>query len=391
MTAPPSPTNPFATSDADLTDPLQVQANAARRITDEQRRSIGMWLGSRGVVAGCMLLTLVPITCIGTVTLAPYLAARWPPVWPTGALVDSTDVLPIVMAAIVIVALLTAAVRFAANASTLWRARGDLAAGRVSMAVGRVAWKKGQYEPSADEHGAPARLRFVTRGKSPLAPGDYRFYFLSTSGLILSAERLGEGNTPPPVIDIDTEPGPPSDMRAVLARANGHGVAALALNRQGRLDRAQAVRLWRKAAGEVAFGAVFAMVPILFLRMAGGDMPMAAFFVLGLFGLFGVLWCVRALRIVADAVAGNVQSEEGVGTTAVHRSRRSDGHRPKSTYYLVVGDRKFEITQGAYQAVIDGLGYRVYFTPRSASIVGIEPAEDEGGATGMPLRRQPDS
>ena len=56
-----------------------------------------------------------------------------------------------------------------------------------------------------------------------------------------------------------------------------------------------------------------------------------------------------------------------------HDGAFCDGRGGGSRYYYRVDNLRFQVSRTAYNALVEGLRYRLYFTPRSRTIVAIEP------------------
>lgn len=358
----------------DLTDPAQVRANQDQAITPEQRRvqaSWARWKVFSGFGVGCALLPITSIVIALLWLFAPSILDRWPsgdPLW---------KIVGLVIAVGIALALVWVVPRMVTSVRTLWLLRRDLAAGQVSQADGRVLWTGRMYEPEATGLGAPRRLRFALVNRSVLLPpGSYRFYHLPASGMVLSAEALvgGAGETLPPLARLGNEPAAPADLRSVLAAVHGHSTLAFERNRLGQLDPAQAARLRRPAIREGVIGA--ACIGLPWLLVFAFDLHAAIIYLIcGLLNLIGA-WCLHgAWQYLADARAGRVDMEEGEVTTPL-ASQSSRGLREENfEICYVVNGRRFKVSPQAYWALVEGLRYRVYFTPRTATLVGIEPIE----------------
>jgi hypothetical protein len=89
----------------------------------------------------------------------------------------------------------------------------------------------------------------------------------------------------------------------------------------------------------------------------------------GLIGLVaGALLGWTTTRLALDAANGRVESAAGTATRSIHHAGRS------TTYYYHVGGQRFAVSYRGYQALLPGRAYRVYYTPRSGRLVGIEAA-----------------
>lgn len=349
----------------DLTDPSTIAANQRQEITLSQRRALRPWsviIGSGGLSVLLVLVFLVVFGADPIRRLAGDLDSSNP-----GAQMVAAGFLA--GYAIVLVA---AAAMLLRQLRGAWLVRQELAAGHISQVDGQVAWIDRRtdrgYRPEASGYGAPRRLRFPGLGKSPLPPGRFRFYYLPHSGIILSAEPLVDDpdEGPPPLAPLDAARSAPRDLPSILAAVHGHSVEAFERNRLGQLDPSQAGALRRRVAQETLVGAFLFCLPFGLWFLVGGS-GLLGLALIGMLSLFGVWFFFAAYRHLAEIRAGRVDILEGVVITEMRRSDKSVG------YYYRVGDQRFSVSNKAYDALIDGRSYRVYYMPRSRTLVGIEP------------------
>ena len=87
---------------------------------------------------------------------------------------------------------------------------------------------------------------------------------------------------------------------------------------------------------------------------------------------FGVYNATKIpLDIVGDMLAKRVRAAEGRVTV---REEDKKGKRDTVTiYYFQMKERSFQVSRKAYLALDDGGSYRVYYLPRSQTLVAIEP------------------
>jgi hypothetical protein len=90
-----------------------------------------------------------------------------------------------------------------------------------------------------------------------------------------------------------------------------------------------------------------------------------------LFLLFVALVILRlglsVARMVVDLWSGEVSRVEG---SVRRQTRRSRYYR---SYYYVAGLHRFQVSQAAYNALLEQKSYRIYYAPRSKRLVSIEP------------------
>jgi hypothetical protein len=189
-------------------------------------------------------------------------------------------------------------------------------------------------------------------------PGPYRFYYLSRTGLVVMAEQIGEL----------TRTGPESELMEILARTNHFSLNDLIQNRQGLLSMDQQNRLALLLALYVlvVLSCSVLFVSILFRMLSGS--PSGLFYLLLIFAAALILRFGLSLAwIIGDLWSGEVSSVEGPG------ARNSYQYRYFRSYYYVIGGQRFSVSKGAYNALLEGKPYRIYYVPRSKRLVSIEP------------------
>lgn len=223
--------------------------------------------------------------------------------------------------------------------------------GRVDSVVGKVIWSGKRYRMVSDSR----KLHFLLTKRALPPPGDYRFYCLPDSGLVIMAEELTTSSQPRDLV-LDA-----------LGRANHFSMEELETNRQGWLSGKQEVRL----IGNGLFQAVFVLICIWFVvilfqsQLVGRDSILFVLLIAAAALVFlRNAWSV--LRIFWDVWNGKVVHSDGRVARHIH-----DAGRVRYYTYQVNGF-KFYVSESAYNALIEGLEYRVYFTPHSKRPVAIE-------------------
>lgn len=228
--------------------------------------------------------------------------------------------------------------------------------GRVDSVVGKVIWTGKRYRMVSDSR----KLHTPLARRILPPPGDYRFYCLPDSGWVLMAEELVTSSQPR---DLALD---------ALGRANHFSDEELETNRQGWLSGSQELRL----IGAGLVQAVFALICILFIAILFQRQPVERdpiLFVLLIAAAALVFlqngW--KVLKIFWDVSDGKVVHVDGRVTRHVYHARQM------RYYAYQVNAIKFYVSNSAYNALIEGLEHRVYFTPRSKRLVAIEPLKDE--------------
>jgi len=231
--------------------------------------------------------------------------------------------------------------------------RDEIENGHVEPIIGRVMWTGRRYKFVSDTR----KLQSMRNGRV-LPPGDYRFYCLSDSGLVITAEELVVMST-----------GQPNDLLLdALARAHHFSRDDLQANRDGSLSSRQEVRLFGLMLFWVALLAAFILISFLAVQSQVADENMFVYFSLILIALIMFLrisW--RGVGLLWDIWGGKVSRMDGQVTRHIRHARNTRYY----TYQL--NEIKFNVSLPAYNALIEGKKYRVYFTPRAKHLVAIEP------------------
>jgi len=218
-----------------------------------------------------------------------------------------------------------------------------------------VTWQRSRYVAEAQGR----RLSLVDG--LGLTPGSYRFYYLPRSGVVVGVERLGLSLSSASARD---------EFLNALAQANRFSVESLMAFRAGRVDEATRGAVLRQR-GLTTGLVVFVILAVSAAVLLGASSDPEAWPVLLIVGVLDVIfvgfmvWAF--IRVANDLQAGVVLAREGRVQRQVVRSNRS------SSYYYRLGDLRFRVSGTAYNALVEGVDYRIYYLPRSKTLVGIEP------------------
>jgi hypothetical protein len=230
----------------------------------------------------------------------------------------------------------------------------ELAAGVVAHDHGTVAWRGAHYVATIEGQ-TRIEINDVT-----LAPGQYLFHYLPQSGRILSAESQSR------TIEVERA------ISHALAEAFPFTARALAMNRQGRVAASQFLAMASPYAGNIAVTlACFVTLGIrlvYFPEEQGLGMTSGQVLVSVLAGA-GLLAC---WRLIGDGIARRVRTIDGAAICTVKTGGTA---RNSVRYFVHIGDRKFDVSEGAYRAVVEGVNYRGYMLPFTRVLVAIEPLD----------------
>lgn len=204
--------------------------------------------------------------------------------------------------------------------------------------------------------------------KIDLIPGPYRFYYLPQSRLLVAAEKLNS-----PVKPAQAAVGHEAIIQA-LGQAFKFNDEELTLNRGRKLSPRQQQRLYKD-------GVLYAAATLLtcffaFLMIAGSrpsnetttTVPWQAVLFSLLLGAFALYLAWQGWQHLVDARNGIATQVEGRVTV-----RLSAGARRSTTIYYVIRNMEFTVPAAGYSALVEGLNYRLHYTPHAKKVISIEP------------------
>lgn len=233
----------------------------------------------------------------------------------------------------------------------------ELAEGQVFDGVGSLRWHTGVLQDVYVAEVGGRRLFCALTAIITLLPGSYRLYYLPRTGLLIAAERIEE---PPPHFDLLKR----------LSEACNFTFAALAANRTGHLAPQQRRRRSAAVIAEIAITTIgFLGAEVLFVKRFGDDWP---FYILPLLLLY--------LLVFMTSTYISRQRERRRGPVSV-----SEGQVRKLTYeveyvpafFFEIGDKRFRVSEAAYDVLDESLRYRVYYPPKGNRLISIEPLASE--------------
>src|SRR5262245_12787913 len=166
------------------TDPGQIGANRSGAITPEQKTAMKWHADPRW---GSLITTVVLLAVLfpGLLLVMWFVGGSQLPLWGYAILLGFFGII-FVVGVIPQVWTMVGALR----------ARSDLENARLEALEGQVTWRGNKYAAEV-----PGRTLRLPLGMAGLRPGSYRFYFLTNTGWLLSAERF----TPPGCEDLNAE------------------------------------------------------------------------------------------------------------------------------------------------------------------------------------------
>jgi hypothetical protein len=337
-----------------LTDPDVIAANQRGEITPEQRARLSS-LRLDSLILPVIVLIIGLAFCIfgiaALVTLWPYLASEPAFVWIFFTLMSLVGSVASVLALLYIVRLILA--------------RREWLTERIEQAEGQITWSGQNYIAEVEGR------RLKPAGRLNLLPGNYQLFYLPRAGWLLSAERLAAG-------EQQTSP----DLRNILAHANDSSLEAIVDNRRGRLADDQVRPLLRLMLRHSLESLALIGIALIFAMRFVSEKyelvnPVIVRITLGAIGALALYALLRVVRIIADIRARQVIAVEGLVQKTFRMTRRWP---VRTWYYYQINVLKFEVSRRSYNALIAGLAYRLYYVPRSKTMVGIEPLSSQDSA-----------
>lgn len=348
----------FRVVTSSLLNKANYEANGRGEITPQQRQNIqGADIGSLmsiaipAVIAGFMLFFFLP-NFFGVFNRASRSVDESIFTW----------VIPGLMVLVFIIIIAATAAPAVARLFTMlvrWpQVQRDLQNNSIRIAQGTLAYANRGYVFRTGERD----LATPTGQSSGLLPGTrYNVYYLEESGIILSAMEIAPA-TPTEISNA---------LQDILAQVNGFSLEDLNQNRNGEIAPGQRM----KPLAQAIFGGIFGLVAL--------GMGAAVFFtsestsrnlptlimpavILGIFLLVGGWLFVNA---ALDMTVSPLDQVEGEGRK---ESRRSGGKNRRTNYYYMVNNHSFQVNFEAYNALVDGQRYRVYYLPRTRKLLSIE-------------------
>lgn len=231
-------------------------------------------------------------------------------------------------------------------------AEDDLENRVVESAAGRIEWNGRRYQMRTDTR----LLRSLRSAVALPPPGYYRFYYLPRMGLVVLAEELLTGKEDQPSI-----------LFRALADSNNFTLEDLDQNRKGTLSKHQEAHLIKIT---VQYLIMYLAAALLFGSMVLQILHSLSSTGFLLLMIVGVVLVVRFSRsagqVIADLWVGKVKSVDGPIAREIRRSRYSH------SYYYVIDGYRFQVSTEAYNALVEGRPYRVYYASHSQQLLSLE-------------------
>lgn len=181
----------------------------------------------------------------------------------------------------------------------------------------------------------------------------------------------------------------------VLAQTNKFRVEDLPENRRGLLTGAQKFRLLRRMLKPVL---IFALIGLIFvalfialavvdengyyLRAVLSQSGWRILLIVVMVAALTIAFLWRSSELILDLRDGRVASAEG------HVTKTMSFYDKGGAMFYGLGGMKFAVSNQAYNALIEGTTYRIFYTPRSKFLVSIEPTGTPSGEHGISQGRE---
>ena len=326
-----------------LTDPVVVAVNRAGLLTPAQREQ---------------LLRQTPLPIWATVMWGVMLGMLTVPLWssPQKEVVYSISFLLVLGGGYTVIL----ATRYWRQALTRRR---EIETGQVVSTAGELlATPKGYIAQTSD--GPLHSIGY----KIDLIPGSYHFYYLPQSRLLVSAEK----------VNASAQAGSAAAGHEVIVQALGRAFKfndeELGLNRGRKLSPRQRQRLLRDAGLYAAATLLTGFVA--FVMLAGSGTPNGTTTTVPWHTvLFSLLLVAFGFYLGRQTWLHALDARNGVATQIEGRItlRVSAGPRQGTNIYYLIRDQEFSVPVKAYSALVEGLNYRLYYTPQAKKVLSLEP------------------
>ena len=286
------------------------------------------------------------------------------------------------------------------------RIEGKMLEGNVELLSGEVIWKGRKYAARTDNR----NLKPVFGGQISLPPGRYRFYVLSETNFFLSTESQEMKVTINSPLVTDQFASNNHDLLSVLASVHHFDIASLEYNRAGKLSPLQSARLSLKF-GMYMLSVIFlaGIAVWLYQYLVQQESPISFDILIFFAGLGLWLFSHQVSRLLdlrkggVKFVGGTVEKQSSVEmilrwwwkTKYFYKKENLkwkgsvkfvDGTVEKQSsvevilkwwwktnYFYTIENLKWKVSKRAYNALVEGIQYRVYYTAHRETFVAIEP------------------
>lgn len=254
--------------------------------------------------------------------------------------------------------------------------RATMLAEPIVQGVGQVVFRQDKHNYVIEVDGQ--RLRSLQSPQHLPPPGTYKCYYMAASRVLLSAEPLGRvaASEVAGPLPAGADRGTTEQIQAALNLTNRFTQEELEQNRIGVISDRQRLMLRRGAvAGGVGCLAgllITVAVVASFVWIPGSDF-MRGHFTLNdaipaaIALVFGGVTFQAFWRMRPRFGGGDVATCEG----RVDKKRVGGGDGP-DTFYYVCERRRFKVTLDAFNALVPGYTYRIYYAPRRMKLLSIE-------------------
>jgi hypothetical protein len=346
--------------DLNLLDPIQVRVNQRGDVSQEQR---SLLMNTPSLVISVLRNLWSNITFLGLFLI--------------GFIVILGNELDLIILGIYAAIMLAAGlciftIRELPDYKKRQHIQNDIMANNVREDSGSLVFRENVYQLDTGK-----RFLLLSRKRNGMFPGiRYRAFYLAESGVVLSAEEIE-------LLGDETER---QSYQAILSSANHFNTDALALNRAGILSRRGQ---WRQFSNDIFPGMIlfFTFIGIsiyIFVQyihsLGKADSGYISLLCAGITLLIGLAGLYTFARAGIDIIKNQVLTVTGETRKAARMARKrsflgkTQEEIPVSFYYSV-GEKLFRVKESAYYVLIDGIRCTAYYTPRSKTLVNIEPSE----------------
>ncbi|MDO8673899.1 MAG: hypothetical protein Q7O66_21010 [Dehalococcoidia bacterium] len=237
------------------------------------------------------------------------------------------------------------------------RVKKEIASNNIVFEEGRVEWTGRRYRLAVSVHW----LRSIY-GQLNLMPGRYRFNMLPGSRYLLSAEPL---DAPEVYYAALTD---------VLGQVHRFTKDDLDANREGRFSPAQATRFRSRSIQTGLLATVFlaALIGALYLAFTSRTV-----WSIGAFATWFIVCLLVLPSMIRDSINRLRESLDKIASVQGRGEKSFRLRRPADIRSYLVSDQRLDVSARAYNAMVEGVVYRVYYAWFSETILSVEAVATE--------------
>lgn len=162
------------------------------------------------------------------------------------------------------------------------------------------------------------------------------------------------------------------ELNGALQQVGAANPSALPENQQGRMVGAQRSKIFRGLTSNLTVMGIMLAAAALIAYFLRSKFDWQVALAGGAFVLFVGLFLISQITAeLSDWTSGRVLSAEGPVTRYVRTTGSGRNSRPN--YYYQQNDLRIKVTHRQYEALLPGRKYRLYYSPRTKTLMNVEP------------------